>query len=176
VYRGIGVAAIIAAAIVLAFAGCGGGSSDSSAASGETAGDTASSDTTPSGSASSKDAFIKEANRICEDGAGRIRNEQGSFVKEHGISEKKPATKEQEEEFITDIVAPSVRSQAEEVAELSAPEGDEEEVAAIVEGLEEVADAAEENPSSVFKEEPGGLLDEVNEVAEDYGAKECAQP
>jgi hypothetical protein len=166
-----GVAVVwIAGAGALIVSGC--GSTDSS-----TKGDSLSEGSTPSGTtALTKAAFVKEASAICKEGSDKIQTEEKPFFQEHGIKSKTSATKKQGEEFISDVVGPSVQAQAEGVAELGAPKGDELEVEGIVGGIEKVAEAAEEAPASILVETPKGPLARVNEAAEAYGVDECKQP
>lgn len=161
--------AVLASALIVS--GCGG--SDSSAS-----GDSSSEDSTTSGSAGplTKAVFVKQANTICKEGSDKIHAEEKPFFKQHGIKSKTSATKKQSEEFISDVVAPAVEEQAEGVAAIGAPKGDEKEVAAIVEGIEKVAKAAGEAPASILIETPKGPLAEVNKAAKAYGVEECKQP
>lgn len=69
---------------------------------------------------------------------------------------------------------PPIQATAEELGELGAPEGDEEQIAAIIEGMEETVEASEEEPMSVIEgtgSGSGGPFDEVNKLAAKYGFK-----
>jgi len=74
---------------------------------------------------------------------------------------------------ITDVVAPGVRQQVEEIAELSAPSGDEAEVEAIVEAVESGADELESDPKLLL--EGANPLGEGSKLARAYGLKECGE-
>src|SRR3954447_26083138 len=101
------LAAVLAVAIFAA--GCGSSSDDSS-------GDTGSSDTTETSAALSKAEFIKQGDAICTKGNKTIETEANEFAEENDVNTQKP-TRAQKEEVIVAVVAPSVRKQAEEIAE-----------------------------------------------------------
>jgi hypothetical protein len=149
--------------------GCG-GSGSSGAADAKTV---PSIDATP---ALSSREFVQKANAICSRGSDRIHGSVESFKQAHGVAAAGSLDKKQEEEFISEIVVPAVRSQAEKIAKVGAPQGELAEVAAIVNKLEKVADAGEENPASILKEAKGNALSQVNEAARKYGIRECEQP
>ena len=167
VRRGVVAVWIAALAGALLVSGCGG--SDSSSSGGSSSGTTTTASLT-------KAAFIKEADAICKEGSDKIHAEEKLFFKEHGIKSKTSVTKKQSEEFISDVVGPAVEVQAEGVAELGAPKGNEIEVAGIVKGIEKVAKEAKEAPADILVETPKGALANVNEAAEAYGLEECKQP
>lgn len=142
------LAALIAAlAFAAALAGCGGG------------------DDGITTSSLSKAEFTKQANAICEEArekalAYRPPNEQGS--------EKQIVTAS-----IQGGILPEIQRAMEEVRELGAPEGDEDQVEAVIAGNEEHVEAAE---GKSF-----GSLTEMEEVfkptvakARAYGIDACA--
>jgi uncharacterized protein with von Willebrand factor type A (vWA) domain len=145
-----------AAAILVIVAGCGGGSDSSSDSSSVT-----------------KAQFIKQANAICEKGTEENEAEFEEFAEEKGLSEKEEPTKAQQEEAITEIVAPGVQKQIEEIDALGAPEGDEKQVEAIVTSVEEGVEEIEENPSSLIKGE--NPLGRGSKLAKEYGLKACGE-
>jgi hypothetical protein len=150
-------------AIAVVGAGCGSSSSDSSGSS---------TDGSESSSALTKPEFIKAADAVCEEGNESISGEAEEFAEENEIDTEKPTTAEQEE-VITEVVAPAIREQAEGISALGAPSGEEEAVEAIVEAVEAGAEEAEENPGSLVKGEGGGPFEEANELANEYGLKVC---
>lgn len=149
--------------LAIAVVGAGCGSSDSSSSSG---GDESST------SALTKAEFIKAADAICEEGNEAIEGEAEEFAEENEIDTEKP-TEAQQEEVISDVVAPAIRAQAEGISSLGAPSGEEESVEAIVEAVEAGADEAEEEPGVLLSEEGGGPFDEANELADEFGLKVC---
>ena len=117
-----------------------------------------------------KAEFIKQGDAICEKGNKTIEGEADDFAEENDVDTSDP-TREQQEEVIVDVVAPGVRAQAEGIADLGAPSGDEEKIDEIVVAVEEGADKLED--------EPGLLIDSKNplskgsQLAADYGLKVC---
>jgi uncharacterized lipoprotein len=149
-------------AIAVVAAGCGSSSSDSSSSGGDES----------SASALTKPEFIKAADTVCEEGNEAIEGEANEFAKENEIDIEKP-TEAQQEEVVSEVVAPAIRAQAEGISALGAPSGEEEEVEAIVEAVEAGAEEAEENPGALVSGEGGGPFEEANELANEYGLKVC---
>jgi maltose-binding protein MalE len=154
------LAGVVAIAIVAA--GCGSSSDDTSG----------SSDTTETTAALSKAEFIKQGDAICTKGNKSIETEANEFAEENKVNTKKP-TKAQKEEVITEVVAPSVRKQGEEIAELGAPSGDEAEVEAIVAAVEGGAEELEEDPNLLI--EGKNPLAKGSKLADSYGFKVCGE-
>jgi hypothetical protein len=157
------LAAVLAVAIVAA--GCGSSSDDSSS-------DTGSSDTTGTTAALSKAEFIKQGDAICTKGNESIETEANEFAKENNVNTEKP-TQAQKEEVIIAVVAPAVRKEGEEIAELGAPSGDEEAVEAIVAAVEEGADELENEPKLLI--DGKNPLAKGSKLAKSYGLKVCGE-
>lgn len=149
-------------AIAVVGAGCGSSSSDSSSGGGDES----------SASALTKPEFIKAADAVCEEGNEAIEGEAEEFAKENEIDTENP-TEAQQEEVISEVVAPAIRAQAEGISSLGAPSGEEETVEAIVEAVEAGAEEAEEEPGVLLAEEGGGPFKEANELANEFGLKVC---
>jgi ABC-type glycerol-3-phosphate transport system substrate-binding protein len=156
-------------AVVIVAAGCGSSGDDSSS------GDTGSSDTTETTdttAALSKAEFIKQGDAICTKGNKTIETEANEFAEENDVNTAKP-TRAQKEEVIVAVVAPSVRKQGEEIAELGAPSGDEAEVEAIVAAVEEGADELEKDPGLLIDNK--NPLAKSSKLAASYGLKVCGE-
>jgi len=147
------LAAVIAVALVAA--GC--GSSD---------------DETESG-ALTKVEFIKQGDAICKQGSEQIEEDVDEFAKENDVDTSNPSQEEQEEVILTAVV-PSLQTQADELNDLSAPSGEEAEIAAIVEALEAGIEKIEDDPGTLAQA-GGGPLAKANELAGEYGFEECGQ-
>ncbi len=147
------LAGVVAVAIVAA--GCG-----------------SSSDTSETTAALNKAEFIKQGDAICTKGNKAIETEANEFAEENNVNTEKP-TKAQQEEVITEVVAPGVRKQGEEIAALGAPSGDEAEVEAIVTAVEGGAEELEENPSLLI--EGKNPLAKGSKLADSYGFKVCGE-
>ncbi|HET9593174.1 MAG TPA: hypothetical protein VFP17_09690 [Solirubrobacterales bacterium] len=144
-----------AAAILMIVAGCGGGSDSSS--------DSAS---------LSKAQFIKQADAICEKGDEEANEEVEAFAEENNVNTSKP-TKKQQEDVITEVVAPNVQGQVEEISELGAPEGDEKQIEAMVDAVEEGVEELEADPSKLI--EGKNPLGKGSKLAKEYGLKACGE-
>jgi hypothetical protein len=144
------------AAIMVIVAGCGGGDDSSSDSSSIT-----------------KAQFVKQADAICEKGNKESEAEFEELAKEKGFSEKKEPSKPQQEEIISEIVAPGVQKQIEEIDALGAPEGDEKQIEAMVAAVEEGVEEIEENPASLI--EGKNPLAKGTKLAKDYGLKACGE-
>lgn len=153
--KGILASALVALLAAAVIAGCGGGD-DSSSGTGET-------------TALTKAEFIEQADAICAEANEQSETEAEEFAEENGFVLEK-ASQEQLEEAISDVLVPSLAQQADEVAALGAPEGDEDRIDAIVTSLEDAVAQIEDDPISVFEGEP---LKESRELAADYGFKVC---
>ena len=117
--------------------------------------------------------FVKQADAICEKGTEENQAEFEEFAEENGLSEKKEPTKAQQEEAVTEIVAPGVQKQIEEIDALDAPEGDEEQIEAMVAAVEEGVKEIEENPAALT--EGKNPLAEGSKLAKEYGLKACGE-
>ncbi len=141
-----GVVAIMAAA-----AGCGGGDSTTTAS-------------------ITKSQLIKQGDAICEAGNEEINEGFESFP---GLKENKEPTEVQQTEITKTILLPSVQKQIDEIRALGAPSGEEEEVTEILDTVEGAVEEGEEDPTSFFEEEGGGVFEEGNKMAQEYGFKVC---
>lgn len=139
-------------------AGCGGG------------GDESSGDGTESSSSLTKAELIKQGDEICEKGDAAIEKEANEFAAEHSIDTEKP-TEAQQEEVIEQVVGPAIKRQAEEIADLGPPQGEEEAVEEIVAAVGDGADQIEEDPAAVL--EGKNPLAEAGKLARAYGFEKC---
>ena len=158
----LALVAVLALAAVVA--GCGGGSSSSGAGSTET------STSDAGGEAPTKAVFIKEADAICGEDEDELVEEVEAFAKEKGIVlEKEEPSEALQAELFREVVLPNIGRQAEEIAALTPPEGDEETIEDLTDTLSsEVAEAEEE--SGVPAQD---TLAEATKKAKAYGLKVC---
>lgn len=121
-----------------------------------------------------KAEFIKQGDAICRQGNEEIEEGFDSFAKENGIAKNQEPNKEQSREIVVTVIIPGVKQQGEEIRALGAPAGDEDQVAAILDSLDEGIEEAEADPESLFEEktDPFG---EANQRAKAYGLKVCGQ-
>ncbi len=161
-------AALVAlVALVAVVTGCGGGSSSSSTGGGSTSGGSTEADS--SGAAPTKATFIEEADKVCGDAEDELTEEIVEFAEEHNIPiEKGEPTEGQQTELFQDVVLPNIARQAEELAALTPPEGDEETIEDLTSTLEgEVTEAEEEGGVSET------ALQGATKKAKAYGFKTC---
>jgi hypothetical protein len=152
-------------ALVAVVAGCGGGSGSDTSGGGETGGSTESSGTAPT-----KAAFIKEADKICGDAEEELGEEISAYAKEHDIPiSKEEPTSDQEAELFQEVVLPNVARQGEEIAALTPPEGDEGTIEDLTGTLEDEVAEAEENGGGPGDETLAG----ATKKAQAYGLKTC---
>lgn len=151
--------AIGLAIALVAIAGCG----DDDGGSGNDGGEEA--------AALTKVEFIDQGDEICTKAEEGSETEAEEFAEENGFDLEK-ATDEELEEAIAAVLVPALNQQAEEIDALGAPEGDEEQVDAIVVALEEGTAEVEDDPGLVFEGEP---LKEASQLARDYGFEVCGE-
>jgi hypothetical protein len=148
------LAGVVAAAAVVA--GC--GSSDDS------------SDTT----ALTKQQFVTQADAICKQGNTEIEEGFESFAKENDIPKNQEPSKAQGKELVETVLVPSVETQSEGIHALGVPSGDEDEISAMLDALDEGVEEAEEDPEALFASKSDPFA-KPNELARDYGLKVCGQ-
>lgn len=113
--------------------------------------------------------FIKQANAVCIEG----EKERGKLIQ--GASKLvKPGeelSKAGKEEFVITAAVEPYRKMTRKIEELGAPEGDEQEVEAIIKAMEEAADKAEANPQQTID----SIIPfaEANRVIGEYGIESC---
>ena len=121
------------------------------------------------GDAPTKEEFIAEADQVCSDGDAEI---EAAAEETFGQSNQPPTPAEQEQ-FASEQVIPNIEEQVDGVDELTPPEGDEDEIQAIVDAANEGLDAGRDDPS-LFTEQAGeDPLAEASRLAQDYGLKVC---
>lgn len=158
------LAALVAClAIAAVAAGCGGGG-DSTSSGDSTSG-------AESGSAPDKAAFIKEADGVCREADTKLNKELTEYAEENDIPLEKEPTKDQQVELYEAVVLPNIKTQGEEIAALTPPEGEEEAVEEITDGLSEGVEDAEEDPQQLT--EGKNPLADASTKASAYGMKVC---
>jgi hypothetical protein len=160
------LAALLALAALVA--GCGGGGSSSGSTS-DTTSTESSDDTDSSGEAPTKAAFIKEGDKICTDDEAELNEEIEAFAKEKGISTSEEPSKAVQIELFHELVLPNIARQAEDLAALTPPEGDEATIEELTDTLSEEVAEAEEETGLPGEETLKGATDQ----ARAYGFKSC---
>ncbi len=152
--KGLALTAV-AVAIIAIVAGCG-SSSDAST------------------SSVTKAEFIAQADAICKKGNDEIEADFEAFAKKNGLEENEEPSNAQGVEISETILVPNIENQSEELRDLGAPSGDEAEISAMLDSLDQGIEEAEEDPEALFtaKSDPFGP---ANKKAREYGLKVCGQ-
>lgn len=153
---------VAGAAIAMIVGGCGGGD--------ETTDSTAGTDSTEL----TKAQFVKQGNAICAEASEELNNEVQKFFKENGVAENEQPASAELAEVAEDLVTPIIGREIEEIRELGAPAGEEQQVDKILSAAEEGVEKGEKNPDSLL-EKNGGPFAKANELAIDYGLNVCGE-
>lgn len=121
-----------------------------------------------------KDQLIAQGDTICRQGDKEIEEGFERYAEENNLPKNKEPSDEQGVELVETVIVPNIKTQAELIRGLGTPEGDEDEVEAMLDSLDEAVEKAEENPESLFDEKSDPFGD-PNQRAEDYGFKVCGQ-
>lgn len=120
-----------------------------------------------------KAEFIKRADQICEQTDELQRDALKAFLA--GQRGNKPA-KALQEQIVVIVGLPPIRGEVQKLDALRPPEGDEEQVEAIVDGVEEAIAEGEEDPSTMVDPNSLGPFAKAGRLATEYGLKACAFP
>jgi hypothetical protein len=115
----------------------------------------------------SKVEFLRQADEICRSTESRIEAAADDLL----TSEEDPAP-EEVEEVALGIVVPALESEVAAIGALGAPEGDEEEVQAILDATEAGIAEIEADPQALQDDIPESLR-EAEELARRYGSQTC---
>ena len=115
----------------------------------------------------SKVEFLRQADEICHSTESQIEAAADDLV----TNEKDP-TPEEIEEVAIGIVVPALESQVAAIGALGAPEGDEEEVEAILAATEEGIAEIEADPQALLDGPPPSLV-KAEKLARGYGSQQC---
>lgn len=118
------------------------------------------------GEALTKEEFITQADEICAAGDEEIT---ATADEQFGELEEEPPVEEQEA-FLTDVVAPNYEDQLAQIRELNPPEEDAEQVDELLSALEDLIAQLRDEPSAVLEatEAP-----EASTLAQEYGLQNC---
>lgn len=116
-----------------------------------------------------KSVYISRADQICAEGTLEIAQESQERF------EAEPESTAEVEEFSTEVVAPALAEQVRELRALAPPEGDEEEVDAIYDAVEDGIRQLEKRPEIILQADVGGAFDQANRLAQAYGFEQCGE-
>jgi len=121
----------------------------------------------------SKAEYIKQGDALCKKGSGEIEKEVETYAQENDISLKKEPSEEQLAAISEDVIIPAVQSQLDGLKDLGTPSEDEAKADEVLDALEEGIEKGEEDPGAFVEGE--GTLGKANELAKEFGFKECGQ-
>ena len=161
----------LALAAGLIAAGCGDDDDDTTAAttSSTTTAAGATGATGATGEPMTKDEFIAQADAVCKAGDKKI-----DAAANEVFSGGNPSQQEQED-FVTNDALPNIQDEVDGISALTPPEGDEEEVQAIIDAAQSAIDEATADPSALTEQGADDPFAEANQLAKDYGLKVCGQ-
>jgi hypothetical protein len=161
---------LIAAMVALLFtAGCGsngdsqGSSPDGGGGSGEIS--------VKTGSLSKAD-FVKQASAICEATSEKSRNGFVAYSQENKVPTSGPGLAAKASDFVNSVFAPIFQEQIDQITSLGAPSGDEEQVSALVNAMQQGLDDGKQQPLALIN--GGPFLDEAAKLATAYGLPACS--
>lgn len=160
-----------ALAIVVLVVGCGGGDDSGDSGSSETSAPAETSAPDNGAPALSKAEFIKQGDAICTETATTLAQGTKEFFGAAGLDESEEPSEEVQEELVGEVFLPAYQTQAEELAALGAPEGEEETVEGIVTGFEEAIADAEGDLGGAISDDP---FADVKAEAADFGFTVCS--
>ncbi len=121
-----------------------------------------------------KAEFISQADAICKKGDNEIQSEFETFEKENGLKEGEEPSKAQKVEVAETIVTPNIKGQSEALRALAAPSGDEDEISAMLDALDEGVEEAEADPAVLFSAKTTPFKP-ASKIAKEYGLTACGQ-
>ena len=115
----------------------------------------------------SEAAWVESADGICA-AADRI-----STRLPRSSSAARRRTSTTRREFVSDELVPSLQSQHDEIADLAAPEGAEDEADALLAALQDGIDKLEADPAAIAQQGADAPLAEANQLADKLGLTDC---
>jgi len=116
-----------------------------------------------------KAEFTQQANAICKQGDKERFKKYVALIKGRGAAAETMSIKEGEAELGEELLIPLYQSRVEELGDLAPPSGDEEQVAAILEALEEGIEEGKKSPELLPNEIPAVVR--YGKLAAAYGLK-----
>ncbi len=112
-----------------------------------------------------KDEFIAQADDICEASNDEVDKAEDSFANPDS------PTEEEIDAAMSDVVVPQLQAQHDDIADLNAPEDDQEQIDEMLESLQAGIDSLEEDWQNPDNE----AFANANKIANDYGFEECGE-
>jgi hypothetical protein len=119
----------------------------------------------------SKAEYIKQGDAICKKAQAEGKKKVEEMFGDLGPNEE--PSEEQLTTLVEDVIKPNTQGQLNDLRDLTPPEGDEDTVNAIYDGVEEGLANVEDDPKILLsKDDP---FEAPTQKAEDYGFKECSK-
>ncbi len=118
-----------------------------------------------------REAYAKQANRVCETMGTRYSEEVKNLVEEKNQTEAKIGANR--ELLMREVVLPLLREVSSEIETLGTPEGGWQGDTSLGEALEQAADVFEDEPRAI-PAGPNSPLREFSEIADELGAESCS--
>jgi hypothetical protein len=115
----------------------------------------------------SKAAWVEQADGICA-----VADQDLNSAAEDQFGGTAPNVDDQAD-FVTDDVIPSLQAQHDEISELPSPEGSEEQASEMLAALQSGIDELESDPASITKAGADAPLAKANELASELGLTDC---
>ncbi len=165
-----GVLAIVGVLLaLLVAAGCGSDDGNATGSSGDSSGG---GEVTVETGSRSKAEYLEQANTTCGKSRKQLEEELRAFLEEKNTNPPKPTEEPPEVAFLEETYFPAFQQQVDEVSAIEVPTGDEKQVTAILQALQDMVDAGTENPQAFIAGDVS--LDKANELAKAYGLNNCA--
>jgi hypothetical protein len=156
VYRGSIASIVGAIALVLIASGCGGSDSETTS------------------TRLTKAEFIQKGDTICQEADGRRLAALAPYITKAKEGKGLPPKATQEELVVT-LVLPPFKQEAEELDQLEAPKGDEQEVQALIAAIEAGIRKGEADPSGFLAKGGSSKFGEAEELGRKYGFQHCGR-
>ena len=119
---------------------------------------------------SPKKNLSAKADAVCKNGTERLQAAIGRILKDQPNITK--VSQAEQEKIVTTVLVPNVSKEVKELRALGAPDGDEEQVDAMVTALEEGVETAERDPEAVTKSSDA-IFGIASRIAGEYGLTVC---
>lgn len=130
------------------------------------------SDSATSADAPTKVVFIKQGDKVCRKADDREKTGLKAYSENH---ETEFGSENYELGLITAVGVPALEKEAEELSELTPPEGDEEKVDAIISAIESANEEAMQDPKRAAEGSEESPYAEPEKLARAYGFKVCGE-
>lgn len=119
----------------------------------------------------SKAEYIKQGDAICKKAQAEGEKQTEEMFADLGPNEE--PSEDQLETFVEGVLKPNTEGQVNDLRDLSPPEGDEDTVNEIYDGVEGALAEIQDDPNMLLSEDDP--FEEASQKAEDYGFKVCSE-